>query len=682
MGVESHVTPKTHAVSYVESCVRRWSKKYDANIKHVDTNAETEILEGIFSLPSKEEPVPICVVKVLFKLKGKDVSYSFENMTVEHKAPNGNASKFEMWLDRCVKNKLAVRGCSNLSTPFEESRNKADAYNRATAAKESQSRASPIAEKKIPVVAIAPAEDASIPLSQLLANIFDAADEGNQKTLTHKEVRDLLFSTPLGLDEWDVLLLLTSAVEDEETGLIEYRPFLQSAPKTIEDLSARRKQYTARKQACLVSQEAVELCFGVEIEEACRGAKEVLLKTCQEGDKKEDGVLHRTLYRQCLLQKPERFTLQECNMLMQMLAEDESGMIKADDLAPQMVKLRIQGLHNALVESDVAALRMHLITLLRKEGLERDNSIPIWFLRNALLRADQLCLSRMQVHVLLCAVTPNGFGWVDVDYALRVLCTAIPQFFDAQKFMENATQTAKEQQAAQELAELKELQGFQGKAMDAHDDAGEADDQPDRETVEKALILAGNLNMSDVARSTGIMEVAQFLQAMLHETVSNAGLKDYEVRGFIAEANLDSEGSLHYASHVHLWVPIIFELRKSQLYESFLNEDWSATSPNLADLSSYEKQFPLQPDAPAGRRTLGVGDRRDSKRASLRGSFVEGRSGSKLMQKIRKSPGFVEMVKARRASDGGPCGQAKEANRRLSSQESGVKSPTVRVRIA
>jgi hypothetical protein len=37
-----------------------------------------------------------------------------------------------------------------------------------------------------------------------LANIFDAADEDGEGLLTHKEVADLLYATPLGLEDWDI----------------------------------------------------------------------------------------------------------------------------------------------------------------------------------------------------------------------------------------------------------------------------------------------------------------------------------------------------------------------------------------------------------------------------------------------------------------------------------------------
>eukprot|EP00397_Hematodinium_sp_SG-2012_P016164 GEMP01016483.1.p1 GENE.GEMP01016483.1~~GEMP01016483.1.p1 ORF type:complete len:593 (+),score=133.82 GEMP01016483.1:460-2238(+) len=508
-------------------------------------------------------------------------------------------------------------------------------------------------DKLVPVVAV---DEEKISLAQMLSNIFDAADEDGLRSLTHKEVRDLLYSTPLGLEEWDVLLLLTNAVEQEDTGLIEYQAFVQIGPEIIEELHKRRLQYKARNMpVCFVTQEAAELCYGEEIEEVCRQMREVFFKAWQDGDKKEEGALHRTQYRQCLRQKPERFTPQEIQMVMQMLVEDDCGMIKIDDLGPQMVQLRIQALHNAMVETDVASLRVHLIILLRREGLQRDNMMPIWSLRNVLLRADQLCLTRMQVHVLLSITHQIADGWVDIEYALRVLCTVIPQFFDAQMFMDKAQQTAKEQQAAQELAELKELQGFQGKSMEQGHVEEEEDDQPDREAIEKALIHIGNLHMTDASRGISSMDVKRFLQAMQHEGVTQAGFLEHEIRGFIAEAAVDDDGMLPYQNHVHLWVPILFELRKHRLCESIINQDWSPTSPHLVDLSIYERTFALHPDSDPSDSPMM--DRRSSQsksRLSLRGSLQSSRAASLLLDRLRKSQGFVNVMgqtkSSRRAS--------------------------------
>ena len=58
----------------------------------------------------------------------------------------------------------------------------------------------------------------------------------------------------------------------------------------------------------------------------------------------------------------------------------------------------------------------------RRMGLPSDNIMPVWHLRNVLLAADQLCLSRTQIHVILSIVHPDDNGDVEFGYFLRVCC--------------------------------------------------------------------------------------------------------------------------------------------------------------------------------------------------------------------------------------------------------------------
>jgi len=624
------------ALWLVEQLVKRWNKSYVYDIRHIgkSPSGDTEHLEAIFSAPLEKAPVPQCVVHVFFKiLDGRELTYTFESQTVEHKLRNGHARKFEMWLERLLKDKLLVRQNQDMSTPFENSRMKEPTYIE-DAPKEEKLRIDsksdsdedskekeiedepvygPLATKAgVKRFVGAMFERATVDLVKTkegsrqqkfadnrallsyLSNIFDAADEDSELFLTHKEVRDLLHSTALGLAEWDILLLLTTAGEDQDTGLIEYRPFVLIAPDIIETLQQRRLQYKARNlPTCLVSQEAVELCYGEEIEETNKQMRDQFSRIWFEGTIKRDGVIHRTQYRQCLRRKPERFTPQEIQMLMQMVPEDDAGFVKIDDIAPYLIHLRMNALHNAMVETDVAALRVHLILLIRADHITQ-YEMTIWQLRSVLLNADQLCLSRMQVHVLLSIVRPNEFGWVDVRYALQVLCTVIPMFFDTQAFVDKATKTAKELQAAQELAELEELRGIQGGGKRDEIVDEEEDHMPDKDAVEKALIHVGNLFATDRAQSS--MELPGFLQALWHESIQQVGLQVHEIRGFIAEAQFNEYGFVQYQDHIRLWVPIIFQLRKSKWYESILSQDWSGKgTPKLVDLSVYDSTFPIFP---------------------------------------------------------------------------------------
>lgn len=292
-------------------------------------------------------------------------------------------------------------------------------------------------------------------------------------------------------------------------------------------------------------------------------------------------------------------------MLMQMVKENESSQVGYDDFVFLMQQLRIDAFHNALVETDVESLRVHLILLIRREGVQRNLQLPIWTLRKVLLSADQLCLSRIHVHVLLSIVQPNEYGWVDVNYFLRICCTVIPQMFDAAKFMEKAALVAKEKADAQAREELEELQGLtsgaMSKAKKGDEEEAAADDQGpglDKEAVEKTLIHL--LTTHDEKRSPHhTLELQLFLNAMRHEQVAQCQLSDAEMRGFIAEAPLDENGEIPYVDHVKTWVPILFEVRKSNVFGGIISKDWGSSSAPLVDLSRLEDSFPVLHGLPA-----------------------------------------------------------------------------------
>merc|ERR1719465_350553 len=96
-----------------------------------------------------------------------------------------------------------------------------------------------------------------------------------------------------------------------------------------------------------------------------------------------------------------------------------------------------------MIENDVRRLRLHLLRVVRDEYPYPDEEqVPIWSLRQVLLKADQILLSRSEVHVILCLLQPNVHGFVDLEYFLRLCCTIIPHFFDTAEFMEKAQAVA------------------------------------------------------------------------------------------------------------------------------------------------------------------------------------------------------------------------------------------------
>ncbi|CAK9077379.1 unnamed protein product [Durusdinium trenchii] len=651
-------------------------------------------LETIFSRPAQDCPVPVAVVFVYFHLDTSTgaLTYQFEEENVQHEVSGQSLAPgmYECWLDRIIGDKLQVRQLHDLATSFEQTRlvppphiEEAEASSGWTALV-SEETCSPrtfmlvgTSHSNLPVtvedasgphapghvaadvaavpsagagVPVAPAEDPAVELdlSTLLANIFDAADEENELELRHKEVADLLYATPLGLTDWDIKLLLTRATEFE-TGRIEYQPFVSAAPEIIEGLRQRRSAFESRKvaDAAPVTMEAIELCFGEEIEEVARTMREAF----GQHDPASQGTLTRHEFRSCLMSKMERLSLQEVQMLMQMCREDEQGNVLVYEEFPMLLQqLRIEtrhliswliwglvflktttlpigwslstirpdALHNALVETDVGALRIHLILLARRMGLPSDNILPVWDLRKILLAADQLCLSRMQIHVILSIVHPDEHGDVEFGYFLRVCCTVIPWMFDTNAFAEKAATIAKEkadalakQDRMGESLELEELQGLSSslankkRGMDedgmqrSEDQEDQQQNAPDRDAVEKSLIHVGT-QADDKHRNPPTLEVRKFLEAMKQES-EKCQLSEAELRGFVAEAEIDAGGDVAYVDHIKTWVPILFELRKSIIYDGILAMEWGPSSEELVNLSAYEAQFPLHaPGAETG----------------------------------------------------------------------------------
>jgi hypothetical protein len=405
---------------------------------------------------------------------------------------------------------------------------------------------------------------------------------------------------------------------------------VQAAPELIEALLRRRAAYVQRAQPNMqVTHEAIDLCYGEEIEETARAAREAFAIVDTTGK----GTLSRHEFRSCLTSRSERFSMQDVLLLMQMCKEDDFGQVPYDDFVALLEQLRIDSLHNALVETDVEALRIHLILGLRREGMQADPVLGVWSLRNVLLSADQLCLSRMQIHVILSIVHPSETGEVDCEYFLRVACTVIPYMFDAATFMEKASTIAKEKADALAKAEMEELQGLTSSlATKRKTDEDEGEDiqanAPDRDAVEKALIHNAS-QYDEKHRTQPTLNIRKFMEAMHHESVQQCQLSDAEMRGFVAEAEIDEREEIGYVEHIKSWVPIIFELRKSRVYDNILSKDWGVDAENLVDLSDYEKRFPLLPQEDGkrmSRRPSSAGRRQSvSKKESQRRPSSKGR---------------------------------------------------------
>merc|ERR1719240_1701243 len=120
-------------------------------------------------------------------------------------------------------------------------------------------------------------------LSELLINVFDAADEEDVGELPHHEVARVLVATlsGLGLEEWDIQQLLTTANENEE-GFIECKPFIQRSPEMIEELRRRRFFIDRGMDGVEISPEAVKHCFGAEVGETADNLMQLFYVRAQE----------------------------------------------------------------------------------------------------------------------------------------------------------------------------------------------------------------------------------------------------------------------------------------------------------------------------------------------------------------------------------------------------------------
>jgi Ca2+-binding EF-hand superfamily protein len=552
--------------------------------------------DAIFSRPEESKPAPIAVVHVFFSIlcsipegeaaltAGSDiaplqVSWRFENESTRHTPSKTLApGKFEVWLDRIIRDKLKLREVQDLSTDFETSR-------LAPPGEEEEEESEPSEdsqpEEEHLISFITQDTTGAKTLEERLVSIFDAADEESEGVLSHKEVAELLYATDLQLTDWDIKLLLTTAEEDSG-GRIAYEPFVASAPDMVKNLRTRRKMFendlSARTE---VTVEAVELCWGEELEETVKQCKELFDASIEASG---SASLVRVAFREALQEKKERFTPQEVNLLMQMVKEDDYGCVAVDEFFQLLVQLRVDALHNAMIENDVRRLRLHLLRVVRDEYPHPEEAqVPIWSLRQVLLKADQILLSRSQVHVMLCLLQPNVHGFVDLEYFLRLACTIIPHFFDTAEFMEKAQAVAKENADEAAAREAEELTGRKARQEEDSDDDDKA---PDKEAVEKTLKHAFDMQESGQRSGPGYLGLPGFLAAMKME-MAQSQLSELELRGFIAEAIVDSNNEVQYMEHLKTWIPIIFSMRKSRLYEQILAKEWE-----LVDLSEYEAQHP------------------------------------------------------------------------------------------
>mmetsp|Transcript_70558 Transcript_70558/g.204601 ORF Transcript_70558/g.204601 Transcript_70558/m.204601 type:complete len:860 (+) Transcript_70558:3-2582(+) len=485
-------------------------------------------------------------------------------------------------------------------------------------------------------------------LAELLANVLDAADEDNIGKMSHYEVSRLLMATlpGFGLEAWDIHRFLTYTKEDAE-GFIDSRALVDMSQSIVFPLSKRRKEYADRGFPGLeVPIESIRHCFGDEITltvedlhtqfEACaavdpsralyygvgdNGVRSVLqsrdVQTAGSGagsrpsngqedvdgdEEKELMALKRRYVRECLNALIERISPQESAMLMQMLPEDESGFVMIDELTERLEHLRAEALHNAVVPCSVKFLREHLVTRFREVGMDEFGRMKLWKIKEALLKCQEICISRLQIHVLLCLADPNSKGDVKVDIFAGMCSSIIPHMCNAKIFAATAERLMLEHAEAAKERQNAELAALGAARVATPGDGEEAPVEKkvevDQESVERTLIQVFSL-VDDTRKPTPVLPPETIFKLLIEPTdqqIQGLCLDELEATGLVAEMNLDANGEVPYHDFVKRWVPIMFELRKNPLLGAYLKNGAAETlgfpEPNFAELEAF---YPLLP---------------------------------------------------------------------------------------
>jgi len=689
-----------------------WSQKYIFMIRHGGFNEGLWHYECLFSRPTNSQPVPKTMIAVLFAFlppsagQAPRLFYSFEEGDLRHEwsltqsSGRWHAAKgqqqhslrhgsFDGYLDAYIREKETVRSRgTNVSTTFEVSRltpppacsyDDDDAGSQSAAGRSFSrlSASGDIAELEVsfrPQSSDGNSQDMARAMTEalkaanmycdkvappsslhdLLANIFDAADEEGFGQMPHYEVARVMRATLPGfaLEEWDINILLGFAEENDD-GFIELKRFIKQAPELVMQLREHRMAYREKGITDVeIPSEALKHCYTEELmvivdqlihafehcaaEDPNRGAFVTDASMGRRGSNimgsraslahsgSEMGMgggdpdmmsphggddatkliaLKRRYCLECIQRVPERISPQEGQMLLQMLPEDENGFLNFEDLTERLEQLREQALLNAVVACDLRALRIHLVTRCRALGLDWTGKLKVWTMKHALLSANQVCLSRLQIHTLLCLTDPDDNGDCDVSQFLLVCAAIIPHMSNARIFVEIAERLMLEHaEAAKERANA-ELAAL-GAARVTTQESGEEEQakekvEVDQETVERNLIQALSL-IDDTRKPTPALPpeaIFNLLWNSSDQQVQSCNLDEYELAGLVAEMPLDANGDVPYHEFVKRWVPIMFELRKNPLLGGYLRAGAADTlGIPEPDADALEAIYPLLPE--------------------------------------------------------------------------------------
>ncbi|CAD7949297.1 unnamed protein product [Amoebophrya sp. A25] len=531
-----------------------------------------------------------------------------------------------------------------------------------------------------------PAEEIA-ELANKLSHIFDAADEESEGILRHGDLLNLLEATlctepnddnynPLVDDQvidllpWDIRTIM-AGIHDDGSGLIDYIRHCDGIPTAVR--STRRKRdryyvqfpnrapYSVMPPDFLEREkigESVEQLEGDEIAETAR----CIIDICARQDPKSTGYVPRMKLLEAISSIPERVTLQEKLLLMQLVPEvvkesdngkgslgrsAPTGMVfcQYEEFRSTLQELRIQKVLNPLHETDSKMVRSAIVTAIRNGGI--GERCPIWQWRTLMMSLD-ISISRFQVHMILCMLQMDDIGTIDTVEAVNLSTTLIRWYFDPEVYHGRAVMIQEAQEAEKkrkELEELQEMSGVKKHVSNEDDDAEEFVDlalRDNREEIEKNLVAIIQTVDEDKTGFVPAPLLLKQLQSDWERGLGGGGLTLAEKRGFMGECQIlpETEDLVQYQKHIKTWIPILFELRKNAMAKRCLEVDnvVDAGILELLEMSQWESDFPVfssMIDASRGSKGRGgaFGSKRRSMEANRRESMGEG-GGSKRGSKV------------------------------------------------
>eukprot|EP00916_Digyalum_oweni_P015153 GHVL01024727.1.p1 GENE.GHVL01024727.1~~GHVL01024727.1.p1 ORF type:complete len:569 (+),score=168.50 GHVL01024727.1:60-1766(+) len=542
----------------IKNIVDTWTDSYAYQIEEKKSNNILSLWTVRFLRPTKEKPVPDAVCHVHFiidesKPEDDQISWIFENQNlIQSKKISIPVKNIQKLIDRIIKEKRDIRAKHDLKTDYEIDRlENSELGVELNKILKTESESSTKFAEDSPIVY----SSDDISLDKLLFNIFDAADEISCGILTHVEVCDLLNATPnIGLNEWDMIHLMTKTLEYEDNDHnIKYLEFVKSAPTTINRLKSKY-EYGECEKLKITSTE-LSLCYGDEIDMT----SECLIDDFENIEKEYyntcTGWLKRNDFEKCLKNRIDRLSYIEISMILQICPENDDGLLQYSTFPNILQSLRIDFINNAIIENNPIALKNHLNEIIQL--LYNDKYLTIWDINIILQKTDLICLSRWQIHTILCALKTDNDGQVDIDHFYNAVQKILPRICSVNAIHNDAESIAQEKAINLQKAEAKQLQALADGGVSKNEDIKKEDDS----SVDRDILIRHMRELFQlIAQGKSSITTSVFIQTLNNEKLLTL-MSDSEIRGFIGEAILD-DNKIYWEAHMTKWIPVVYQFRK------------------------------------------------------------------------------------------------------------------------